>query len=314
MSAFILIGALVIDLTVGEPPVPLHPVVWMGALIDLFVSHAPRGSVGRWLWGFLLLVLGVALSFGLTWLVLTFLRQLFPPAAIVAGVLLLKVTFAAGALGKHAGAVRGCLERGELDKARAAAQFMVSRRTTTLTPRQIMASTIESVAENTLDSIVAPLFWFLLLGVPGAMAYRFVNTADAMVGYRGEYEHLGKTAARLDDALNWIPARFTFLLLVGGSWLAGLKARHAWLVGRQFHDATESPNAGWTMSAAAGALSVPLEKVGHYRLGDDPVSNLIPRKIGDVVALMYATTFLAVALFAALEVWTPLGRLPWALG
>ena len=143
------------------------------------------------------------------------------------------------------------------------------------------------------------------------MAYRFVNTADAMIGYHGEYEYLGKAAARLDDAMNWIPARLTSLLLIAGSWLAGLRAARAWELAQRDHGLTESPNAGWTMAAAAGALAVPLEKVGHYRLGDDPSRNLIPRKISASVVLMSATTAVAVLLIAALQTFTPLGRLPW---
>jgi adenosylcobinamide-phosphate synthase len=262
-------------------------------------------------WGLWLVVVGVALSFGLTWLVLWLLGHISPVAKLVGAILLLKTTFAVGQLGRQALLVKRALDRGDIGAARQEAQMLVSRRTASLTPRQVMAATIESVAENTLDSIVAPLFWFLVLGVPGAMAYRFVNTADAMIGYHGEYEYLGKVAARLDDALNWIPARITALLLVAGSWLAGLRALRAWELAQRDHGLTESPNAGWTMAAAAGALSVPLEKVGHYKLGDDPPRNLIPRKISGVVVLMSATTLAAVAIIAALQAITPLGRLPW---
>ncbi|MFC1864895.1 CobD/CbiB family cobalamin biosynthesis protein, partial [Chloroflexota bacterium] len=115
---------------------------------------------------------------------------------------------------------------------------------------------------------VAPLFYFLLFGVPGAIAYRVVNTLDAMVGYHGEYEYLGKFASRLDDVLNFIPARLTALLLVLASFLSGRGARASWQVTLREHSKTESPNAGWVMAAVAGALSVQLERVGHYRLGE----------------------------------------------
>ncbi|MHB8620796.1 MAG: CobD/CbiB family cobalamin biosynthesis protein, partial [Chloroflexota bacterium] len=170
-------------------------------------------------------------------------------------------------------------------------------------------ATIESVAENSADSIVAPLFWYLLLGAPGALAYRFANTADAMVGYRGQYEHLGKASARLDDALSYIPARLTALLLVGGCRLLGLPAGRAWSVARRDHAATASPNAGWPMAAAAGALAVPLEKAGHYVLGDDSPANLVPGKIAGATRLMYATAGLALALLVGLRVTLP-HRLP----
>lgn len=306
-----LIGALALDLLAGEPPDKLHPVVWMGALIDGFERRQPADPKARHAWGAQLVLLGCVLSFGLTWLVLRLLARLSPIAWLVGAIVLLKTTFAVGQLGRQALKVKRALDVGELGVARFEAQALVSRRAAELSPRQVMSATIESVAENTLDSIVAPLFWFLLLGVPGAMAYRFVNTADAMIGYHGEYEYLGKTAARLDDLLNWIPARLTAVLLVAGSWLAGLRASHAWQLAQRDHARTESPNAGWTMATVAGALAVPLEKTGHYQLGDDSPRNLIPRKIADCVVLMSTTTALASLLVILLQAFTPFGRLPW---
>jgi len=308
----VVLGAIAFDLLVGEPPTSFHPVVWMGRLIAAFERRQPAADKAKLRWGAWLVFVGVVLSFGLTWAALWTLGHISPIAKLIGAIVMLKTTFAVGQLGRQALKVQGALEHGELETARREAQMLVSRRTAELAPRQVMAATIESVAENTLDSIVAPLFWFLLLGVPGAMAYRFVNTADAMIGYHGEYEFLGRAAARLDDALNWIPARLTSLLLVAGSWLAGLHATRAWDLAQRDHGLTESPNAGWTIAAAAGALAVPLEKADHYRLGDDQERNLIPRKISGAVVLMSAATALAVALIAALQAFTPLGRLPWA--
>ncbi|HLY65156.1 MAG TPA: adenosylcobinamide-phosphate synthase CbiB [Chloroflexota bacterium] len=305
------VGALAFDLLVGEPPTNLHPVVWMGALIDAFERRQPDKPGSRQVWGILLLVVGITLSFGLSWLLLRALNRVSPVARLVAAIILLKTTFAAGQLGRQALQVKRALDSGRISDARSEAQHLVSRRTATLSPRQVMAATIESVAENTLDSIVAPLFWFLLLGVPGAMAYRFVNTADAMIGYHGQYEYLGKAAARLDDALNWVPARLTAGLLIVASWLAGLRTERAWQLAQRDHALTESPNAGWAMAAAAGALAVPLEKTGHYRLGDDSPRNLIPRKIADAVVLMSLATVLTVAAIALVQAFTRLGALPW---
>ena len=127
----------------------------------------------------------------------------------------------------------------------------------------LVSATVESVAENTSDSFVAPLFYFLLLGIPGAIAYRVVNTLDAMVGYHGEYEYLGKFASKLDDVLNFIPARLTALLLVVAAFLSKRSASASWRVALSDHSKTESPNAGWPMAAVAGALNVQLETVGH---------------------------------------------------
>ncbi|MCK4721659.1 MAG: cobalamin biosynthesis protein, partial [Dehalococcoidia bacterium] len=118
-------------------------------------------------------------------------------------------------------------------------------------------------------SFVAPLFYFLLFGVPGAIAYRIVNTFDAMVGYHGEWEYLGKFAARLDDVVNFVPARVTGLLIVLAARICRKNVSQAWRIMLRDHKKTQSPNAGWTMGAIAGALGVQLEKAGHYKLGDN---------------------------------------------
>ena len=122
------------------------------------------------------------------------------------------------------------------------------------------------MAENASDSAVAPWLAYLVAGLAGAYAYRAANTLDALVGYRGRYEHLGKAAARLDDLLNLVPARLTAAAIVLAA-PAGSRGR-ALATLRRDRRRTASPNAGWPMSAMAGALGVQLEKVGHYRLGE----------------------------------------------
>jgi len=158
------------------------------------------------------------------------------------------------------------------------------------------AGAIESVAENITDSIVGPLLAFALFGLPGAAAYRAINTLDSMVGYRGRYEYLGKASARLDDLINLAPARLAALLL----WLAtialpGVSADRAWRTMLSHRKRTESPNAGWTMAAMAGGLGVTLEKIGHYRLGD-PAPEPKVHHIARANRVLYATTALAVAI------------------
>lgn len=312
MTPLLVAGAVVLDLVIGEPPTRVHPVVWMGKLVSWFEQRAPKGSSAQLLWGGLIALTGMALSYGLTWEVMQLLTALHPVAAVLGGMVLLKTTFAISGLGRQALRVKAALQDDQLEVARVQVQQLVSRPAGTLTDRQVLAATIESVAENTLDSVVAPLFWFALLGVPGAMAYRFVNTADAMIGYRGTYEHLGKAAARLDDALNWAPARLTAGLLIVASSLAGYRTVNAWQTLQRDHALTASPNAGVTMSTVAGALAVPLEKAGFYRLGDAPDRHLIPRKITDAVILMGVSAGLMVLLIAGLQAGTALGSLPWA--
>ena len=172
---------------------------------------------------------------------------------------------------------------------------LVSRDTSQLTIGQMAAGAIESVAENITDSIVGPLLAFALFGLPGAVAYRAINTLDSMVGYHGRYEYLGKPSARLDDLVNLLPARLAALLL----WLStvalpGMAGGRAWRIMFAHRGRTESPNAGWTMAAMAGGLGVTLEKVGHYRLGD-PAPEPEAQHIGRATRALYATTALAAA-------------------
>jgi len=166
-------------------------------------------------------------------------------------------------------AVSKPLERGDLVAARHELSWrLVSRDVSQLSESLIAAATIESLAENMSDSVVAPLLWYGAGGLPCALIYRFLNTADAMLGYRDEErEWLGKTAARLDDLVNLIPARLTALLIVASAPVSGGKLCQAWQIWRRDARRTASPHAGHPMSAAAGALGVVLEKVGHYRLG-----------------------------------------------
>jgi adenosylcobinamide-phosphate synthase len=151
---------------------------------------------------------------------------------------------------------------------------LVSRDTSQSSSSLVVAATVESLAENITDGLTSPLLFFALGGLPGAWAYRFCNTCDSMLGYRDpEREYLGKFTARLDDVLNWLPARLTGALIVFAAALSGEDARNAWCTMPTEHRRTASPNAGWTMSAMAGALGVTLEKVGHYRLegGNGPL-------------------------------------------
>jgi adenosylcobinamide-phosphate synthase len=146
-------------------------------------------------------------------------------------------------------------------------RHLVSRNTRNLTAEEVAGAAIESLAENLTDSVTAPLMAYAVGSLPAAWAYRFINTADAMWGYRSaEFEQLGKFPARLDDVLNWFPARMTGWLLRVAAWLAGEDAAGAKQVMLTQHNQTTSPNAGWTMSAMAGALGITLSKHDAYQL------------------------------------------------
>lgn len=213
--------------------------------------------------------------------------------------LLLKQTFAVRSLLEEGGRVREALDRGRLTEARARLRSLVSRPTEALGPSQCASAAIESLAENLGDSVAAPLFCYCLLGLPGAAFYRVVNTADAMFGYRGETEWLGKSAARLDDALNWLPARLATLALIGAALLLGGagSAGRALRLWQRDGGCTRSPNSGRPMAAMAGALGRRLEKPGHHVLGNElpPASaadlELARRLVAAAAALLAGAAF-----------------------
>ena len=301
-NIIILVLALAIDLAFGEPPAPLHPVVWMGKLISFGERFAPRrGRLAQSLYGSMMVLLGTGLFTLPVYFLLLHLEEFSLAAYIVVGALLLKSTFSVSELRRAASRIKGLLIGNNLEAARTQMRSLVSRDTDGLSEPSIVAATVESVAENTSDSFIAPLFYFLLFGVPGAIAYRVTNTFDSMVGYHGKYEYLGKFAAKLDDILNFIPARLTALMIVIASYLSRKDASAAWRVMLRDHAKTESPNAGWTMGAAAGALNVQLEKAGHYRLGDARRS-LSPQTIDSMIQVMRMTMLLWISIYFAIEV------------
>lgn len=293
-KTIILLLALVIDLGFGEFPRPVHPVVWMGQVITLELRLAPRHGRGAQLaYGIVLTLLAIAVFTLAAYFLLAYLRQINTIAYVLVAALLLKSTFAIKELRQVALRIRRWLQEGNLHQARHETKSLVKRDTSHLNEPHLVSATVESIAENTSDSVVAPLFYFLFLGVPGAVAYRVVNTLDAMIGYHGEYEYPGKFAARLDDILNFIPSRLSGLLLVAAAYLYRQDGRHAWQVMLRDHSRTASPNAGWPMSAMAGALNTQLEKIGHYTLGtaSQPLStDLIPRgvRLVDISVLLWA--------------------------
>ena len=267
-ALLILLIALAIDLALGEPPRFIHPVVWMGKLASLLERRGVGQShLAQFVYGVGIALFLTGLFTASTYFILFYLKSLSLVAYVIIGAVLLKSTFSLKELRKTALRVKSLLQREKLDEAHHELRSLVSRDTRDLSKPLLVSATVESVAESACDSFVAPLFYFLLFGVPGAIAYRVVNTLDAMVGYHGEYEYLGKFASKLDDVLNFIPARLTALLLVLASFLSGRGAQASWQVALSEHSKTESPNAGWTMAAVAGALNVQLEKEGHYKLG-----------------------------------------------
>lgn len=260
--------ALAADVLLGDPPNAVHPVAWIGRLTNALVRRAPtQGALGQLVAGGLIVVAvcgaGVGAVAALAWATAG-----TPVLAFWLGAAVLKCMFAIKGLGAAGRVVRVALADGRVPDARRGLSALCSRDAASLDEAQLAAATIESLAENLSDSFVAPLLAYAAFGLPGAVCYRAANTLDAMIGYRGRFEHLGKAAARFDDLLNLIPARLTALLLLAAGALAKGDVRGGLRILRRDRNATASPNAGWPMAAMAGLLGVALEKPGHYQLGD----------------------------------------------
>jgi adenosylcobinamide-phosphate synthase len=184
------------------------------------------------------------------------------------------------------------LKNRDIDGARKWLPYIVRRDPNSLNERQIISAAVESIAESTTDGITAPFFFFALFGVPGAFAYRVINTLDSMVGYKNaEFRNIGWFSAKMDTLTNWLPARITAYLMVVSAMFLGENWREAWSVLQRDKHKTSSPNAGFTISAMAGALSIQLEKQGSYRLGDDH-GHISHQDIGKALRVMTLTAVL----------------------
>ncbi|MYB41080.1 MAG: cobalamin biosynthesis protein CobD [Chloroflexi bacterium] len=260
--------AIAIDRAAGDPPTRLHPVGALGAIARGLEALAPQGADARRAYG-----LGAALALPLAAALGASIPRLLGtrrgPARTAADAGLLSLGFALRTLLERVREVEDALRDGDLEEARTRlARHLVSRDVSGLGAGDVAAATIESLAENLSDSVVAPWLWYALGGLPAAWAYRAANTLDALWGYRDErYRELGEAAARGDDLLNLIPARLTALAICAAARRhgAGARALRQW---RLDAGRTESPNAGHPMAAMAGALGVRLGKRGSYTLGE----------------------------------------------
>jgi len=281
-----LLIALIADALLGDPPNAWHPVALMGRWMHLGERFAPQGATARLLWGGMWLTAGAAATGSVA--------ALLPGHPVVRG-LAASTLMAYRGLDRAVGEVQAALERGDLAEARRLLGWhLVSRPTADLRADEVSGAAIESLAENLSDSLVAPALALLAGGLPAIAVYRLSNTADAMWGYRNErYEHLGKTAARLDDALNLLPARLTAALIAAAAQIVCGRGMIAWQIARRDAGRTASPNAGWPMAAMAGALDTTLTKRGHYILGSGsrlPDAAMIgeARRIARIVPLLLA--------------------------
>ncbi len=271
MEPLLLVAALILDAIIAEPPTLFHPVYWFGKVVEFFdrlrINFGPTTD----------LALGaVTVAAVVVFALLLAYVPLPAPIQLFWHTYLLFSAFSVKSMLQH---VYMCVNN---DMSAAAVQMLVSRNAAELSREQRCSAVIESIAENYVDGVVAPLFYFVLFGIAGAVVYRAINVSDAMIGYRGEYEYFGKIAAKLDDALNYIPARLSLLFFEfvrRGSFRFGIE-RNVKLN-------------GCTIAAMSYVLNVKLEKPGYYSLpGRSPA-------VEDVIAAAELFRKLSLLAFAA---------------
>ena len=302
-----LIGAYLLDFILGDPEWPFHPIRVIGKTIEyleIFLRRIKKNILGEKTMGILLCAFVVISTYGITWSIIYLSYRLNIYLGISVTVLLAYTTLSIRSLGKSAYQVRNCLKEGDEDGARKKLSLIVGRDTMELDRSGIIRATIETVAENTSDGIIAPIFYLLLGGPPLGMAYKAVNTLDSMVGYKNErYLALGWASAKLDDIANYIPARITGLLLIAAAFILRKDWENAYLTVKKDAKKHMSPNSGYPESAVAGALRIQLGGTNHYGgipvktalLGNNRVE-LSDGTIGEVVSMMYLTSLIMILL------------------
>ena len=296
--------AFLMDCVIGDPRSKFHPVVLIGKLIAGLETwlYSPEDSDKRKFWrGLLLMLLVLVICYGATAGIVYGVRRLgLPYLSWGVEALLLSFTISPRNLAEAGREIQRYLAAGDIEEARFKVGWIVGRDTDKLTVPEITRATVETIAENIVDGVISPLFFFFLGGVPLAVAYRAANTMDSMIGYKNEkYLFFGRAAARTDDAWNYIPARITGLLLVLAAWLLKYDWREAWRMMRRDAAKHPSPNGGFTEATVAGALGIRLGGLNYYfgrpsfrtDMGE-PRQELSPRTSGESLQKYAAATIL----------------------
>jgi len=299
INVAILLAALLLDLSLGEPPSKIHPTVIIGRITELISSRIGIGNpIYERLAGIGLSTFVISLSAITAYLIATLSTSMNPLLGLIVSAGLLKTTLAVKSMISHALPILVSLTAGKVEEARKLVGLIVRRDTKNLREGHISSAAIESVAESLVDGILSPIFYYSLLGVSGAMSYRAINTLDSMIGYKERrYLYLGWFAAKLDTLANYVTARIAALMIVVSSMILRLNWRGAITLCLKEHNKTPSVNAGWPIAAMAGALSIRLEKLGYYSIGED-LNLPEPRHISYSIKVMLLSTLLFVIIVA----------------
>lgn len=302
---FYVLLAFLLDLLVGDPAWIPHPVVLIGKVIEKLerlLRLVYQSPAALKITGILTAMTIVGASWGLTFLLVRWVFSINYWAGAVLSIWLISTTIAARGLSEAAGEIYILLQNGNLAEARRKVGMIVGRDTGQMEPGAVIRASVETVAENIVDGVVAPLFYAFIGGAPLAMAYRAVNTLDSMLGYKNErYIDFGMASARLDDIANYIPARLTGLFLLAAAWILRMSAKGALQAVLRDAPGHPSPNSGIPEAAVAGALGVRLGGMNYYNgrgsfrayMGK-PLAPLEPGHIKQTVRLMYLSSSIAV--------------------
>lgn len=303
MDIYIPTLAFVIDCIIGDPRSNFHPVVLIGNLISFFeknLLNTKDTQNKKKITGAILVVLVLTITYSLTWIILYFASTINDWVAYFLSAIILSFTISPRSLAEAGIQIHDYLIKNDLENARQKVGWIVGRDTDNLSVEEITRATVETIAENIVDGIISPLFYFIIGGAPLAILYRAVNTMDSMIGYKNDkYIDFGKVAARIDDILNFIPARITAILIILISLILRLDYRQSTkMILRDAHK-HPSPNSGYSEAGVAGALNIRLGGLNYYfgvaslraYMGDYSI-NIMPEHISKTIYIMYGVIIL----------------------
>ena len=302
--------AYILDLIFGDPQNIIHPVQIIGKIISLgekILLKEKSGSRYKFFAGIILNIFVVSITYGLTCLI--YKSSKISGVFTLIEIYLMYTVFSVNSLAREGNRVYNILKEGNIEKARKDLSYLVSRDTETMDEKMIIRSTMETISENTVDGIVAPMFYMFLGGLPLAMTYKAINTLDSMVGYKNEkYMDFGKFSAKIDDVANFIPARITGVLIVAASMILRYNYKNSLKMFIRDRKNHSSPNSAHAEASVAGALGVQFGgRVSYF--GKEADKPTIGDKIKDFeledikknIKIMYAASFLSLVLFSVIS-------------
>jgi adenosylcobinamide-phosphate synthase len=302
----------IVDLIVGDPYSFPHPVKYIGKLIKVlenFVRRVFKTDEDLKIGGFILCIATVLTTYVVTYLIVRLFKFNSVSYILINGIIIY-TTFATKCLKDEAVKVYDVLKTGDIEKSRIQLSYIVGRDTTNLSEKEIIRATVETVAENTVDGIMSPMFYAFIGGAPLAMAYKAVNTLDSTVGYKNEkYINLGFASAKLDDIANYIPARLSVLFIPIASFILGYNLKDSFKIGIRDRKNHKSPNCAFSEGAVAGALGVQLGGTNVYfgkevykpTIGDK-VYEIEEKNIVDTNKIMYMSSFVSLLVFTGIYI------------